>query len=162
MPSSSKKDSLVFVHHKKTGEVEVRRRTSNSTTRPASSTTSLSSHLHYIDPSRSHVCNCSDSNSRASSSPVASDSQHLAAAITRFLDLHNFRDCSIAQFRTYEVQIKGEWERDGIFVNDCHYATVQKDVVCRCTAPNNHGQGPVRNPDIAELCAIFCFQLQGR
>lgn len=155
MPSS-KKASLVFVHRKKTGEVEIRC-ASNFIKRPAPSATPFPPHLHYTNASRSHVCHCANPDSHEHSA-VSSDSVHFAAAITRFLDLEHLNESSIAQFHAYEAQIKAECEQDGIFVDTFHYATAQKDVVCRCTAPNNHGQGPVRNPDIADLCAAFFYQ----
>jgi hypothetical protein len=138
------------------------RRASNFTKRPAPSARLLPPHLHYTNASRSHVYHCADSNSHEYSSAVSSDSVHLAAAVTRFLDVEHLNQSSIADFHSYEAQIKTEWEQDGIFVDAFHYATAQKDVVCRCTAPNNHGQGQVRNPDIADLCAAFFYQNKGK
>ena len=161
MPSSKSKDSLVFVHHKKTGEIEVRR-AGEFSKRPKTPSTPLPRHLHYTNRGRLHVCRCVDPKRHGDASTVASDSTHLAADLTRFLDLHHLDACSMAEYRAYEENQKAEWTQEGVCIEDFHYATKQKDVVCRCSAPNNHGRGPVRNPDIAELCAEFFRLKQGK
>jgi hypothetical protein len=61
----------------------------------------------------------------------------------------------MAEFRAFEEQQKIEWAHNGVYVHNFHYASKDKDIVCRCSKPNNHGRGPVRNPEIIELCADF-------
>ncbi|KAF2823182.1 hypothetical protein CC86DRAFT_421941 [Ophiobolus disseminans] len=161
MPSSKSRSGMMFVHHQLTGEIEVRR-SDEFTKNTKTSLRIPKRHFHYTDKHRSHVCRCTSPNFHEQSSPVASDSTHLSACLTRFLDLHHLDACSMTEFRAYTQNQQTEWIRDGVQIDDFHYATKQKDVVCRCSAPNNHGQGSVRNPDIIELCAKFFRLCQGK
>jgi hypothetical protein len=61
----------------------------------------------------------------------------------------------MAEVRACEDQQEIEWAHSGVYVHQFHYASKDKDIVCRCSRPNNHGRGPVRNPEILELCADF-------
>jgi hypothetical protein len=58
-------------------------------------------------------------------------------------------------FYAYQRSQNDYWASSRVHVEGFHYATAQKDVVCRCTKPNNHGQGCVRNTEIIEMCAEF-------
>lgn len=62
----------------------------------------------------------------------------------------------------YQKSQNKYWANAGVDVKDFHYATTQKDVVCRCSKPNNHGQGWVRNTEIIETCAEFFCRNDGK
>jgi len=66
------------------------------------------------------------------------------------------------EFYAYQELQDAHWASSGVHVKNFHYATAQKDVVCRCTKPNNHGQGWVRNTEIIEMCAEFFCRNQGK
>jgi hypothetical protein len=151
----------VFVHHKSTGEVDIRH-AGEFIQRSKSRKVTLQTHLHYTNKLHSHVCRCTDPGRHGLVFTVASDSARLAADLTRFLGLHHLIHCSMTEFRDYGAELKAKWQDTGIKISDFHYATKQKDVVCRCTKPNNHGQGPVRNTEITEPCAVFFHFNQGR
>jgi hypothetical protein len=146
--------NLVFVHHKRTGEVAIRR-SDGSSKRPKTPQTPMLRHIHYTDQYRSKFCRCRYPTCHECPSQVASESAHLAANLTRYLVQHCREASSMVRFRAYKEQQQADWAHEGICINDFHYATRQKDVVCRCTKPNNHGQGWVRNPEIMELCAEY-------
>ncbi|KAH4111298.1 hypothetical protein HBH46_000260 [Parastagonospora nodorum] len=61
-------------------------------------------------------------------------------------------------FYAYQRSQNEHWASSRVHVEDFHYATAQKDIVCRCTRPNNHGQGWVRNTEIIEMCAEFFYR----
>ncbi|KAF1914023.1 hypothetical protein BDU57DRAFT_455376 [Ampelomyces quisqualis] len=146
--------NLVLVHHRKTGELEIRR-TGEFSTIPKTPSTPLPRHLHYTNEDHRRVCRCPHSERHRKPSPVASESKYLVANLTRYLDQCHLEACSIADFRASEIQQQTHWASEGVLNDKFHYATRQKDVVCRCTRPNNHGRGRVRNPDIVELCVKF-------
>ncbi|KAH7406246.1 hypothetical protein DE146DRAFT_734960 [Phaeosphaeria sp. MPI-PUGE-AT-0046c] len=147
-------DEVVFVRHRKTGEVELR--FAGDFSRTSKSPTALAPrHLHFTDETLSHACRCPNSRRHKRSSPVALSSTHLAEDVTRYLDEHFFDNCSMATFRDYRHQRHAQWVLEGVFVNTLHYATRKKNVVCRCTKHNSQGQGVVRNTEIQELCVQF-------
>lgn len=154
-PMHSKR--LILVHHRQTGEVEIRRTgdLSRGSGSPSSPSALASQHLHFTDDKLSHVCRCPSSRSHKQSSPVALASTHLAQDLTRYLDEHGLDKCSVDTFRNDQQLQRDLWACEDIFVNDFHYATKQKDVVCRCTKPNNHGREVIRNTEIQELCVLF-------
>jgi hypothetical protein len=157
MPSSMQGKQLILVHHRQTGEVEIRRagelsRGSGSSSSPSALT---SGYLHFTEDRLSHVCRCPNSRRHKQSSPVALSSTHLAQDLTRYLDEYCLDECSMATFRDDQRRRCDIWAREGVFVNDFHYATEEKDVVCRCTKPNNHGRAVIRNTEIQELCVQF-------
>jgi hypothetical protein len=154
MSPSKHHSELVLVHHRKSGKVEVRY-ADEFTKRPKTPKTPSLPHLHFRRSDRSQVCRCSDSTRHKFSSAVATYSTHLEADLLRYLDRQCRNSCSLDDFHAYRKQQRDDWARAGICVEFFHYATKQKDVVCRCTKPNNHGRGAVRNTEIVELCAEF-------
>jgi hypothetical protein len=148
------RNKLFYVNHSKTGEVEVVR-ADDYARRSRVSVSPPPQHLHYTGSDRSHVCRCPTSTWHVRSFSVASDSTHLAANITRFLDQYNLNACSLADFRINEARQESEWADGGVCIENFHYATKAKDVVCHCQNSNYHGRGPVRNGEIMELCAKF-------
>jgi hypothetical protein len=145
--------NLVFVHRKRTGEVEIRR--ADGFSRPKAPRTPIPIHLHYTSHDRSNFCRCPNPSRHKFSTAVASHSTHLATNLTRYLDHHDLEASSTVHFHAYNQQRRDDWARQGIRIANFHYATKQRDVVCRCTKPNNHGQGTVRNHDIVELCTTY-------
>jgi hypothetical protein len=143
---------MVLVHRRKSGRTEVRR-ADEFTKRPKAPKTPPPHHLHYRSKERTNVCRCENSVRHKYSFSVASDSAHLEADIIRYLDRKNIDAYSMNDFRASQQQQRNDWSRVGVYIKYFHYATAQKDVVCRCTKPNNHEQGPVRNFEIVELCA---------
>jgi hypothetical protein len=154
MALARRDSNLVFMHHRKTGELEIRR-DGEFYQIPKSPSTPLQRHLHYTNEHRRRVCRCSHSLRHKKSFLIASESKHLAANLTRYLDHRSLEACSMADFRASDIQQQADWASEGIFVDKFHYATRQKDVACRCTKPNNHSRGTVRNPEIVELCVHF-------
>jgi hypothetical protein len=154
MALSRKSDNLAFVHHKQTGEFEIRR-VDGFSKRAKSPRTPIARHLHYTAQDRSKFCQCSDLKSHGYSRPIVSDSAPFAANLKLYLDQHCLKTSSMASFHAYKEQQQADWAHKGVCIGDFHYATKQKDVVCRCMKPNNHGQGQVRNPEIVELCAEY-------
>jgi hypothetical protein len=161
MSPSKHHSDLVLVHHRKSGKVEVRY-ADEFTKRPKTPKTPSLPHLHFRRSGRSQVCRCSDSKRHKFSSPVAKYSTHLEADLLRYLDRQCINACSLGDFRAYQKQQRDDWARAGICIENFHYATKQKDVVCGCTKSNNHGQGPVRNTEIVELCAEFFRANKGK
>jgi hypothetical protein len=154
MSSSKLQRNSVLVHRRKSGKVEVRY-ADEFTRRPRTPKTPSPPHLHFRRSDHSQVCRCSDSKRHKSSSPVTIYSKHLEADLLRYLDRQCVDACFLYDFRAYQKQQRDDWTRAGICIGDFHYATNQKDVVCRCTKSNNHGHGAVRNTEIMELCAEF-------
>jgi hypothetical protein len=153
MTRSRQFSNLVFVHRKRTGEVEIRR--ADGFSRPKAPRTPVPIHLHYTSHDLSNFCRCPNPSRHRFSPAVAFDSTHLAASLTRYLDQHDLEASCTAHFHAFNQQRRDTWAHQGIRIANFHYATRQKDVVCRCTKPNNHGQGTVRNHDIVELCAAY-------
>jgi hypothetical protein len=153
MARSRKSDNLIFVHHK-WGEVEIRRADGFSK-RPQTPQTPMPRHLHHTAQDLSSFCQCSNSKRHGHLKPFGSDSVYLAANLKLYLNQHCHETSSMDSFRAYKEKQQADWAHDGVCIGDFHYATKQKDVVCRCTKPNNHGQGQVCNPEIVELCAEY-------
>lgn len=154
MTSLRRNSNLVLVRHKKNGALEVRR-TSDFSTSPKMPATPLPWHLHFTNEDHMCVCRCQHSRRHKKSSPVSSESKYPAAKLLQYLDSHKLEACSIADSHASEIRGRETLESEGILVDGFHYATKQKDVVCRCTAPNNHGKGAMRNPEIVERCVEF-------
>jgi hypothetical protein len=152
MTRSRQRENLVFVHHKRRGEVEIRRADGFSK-RPKTPQTPMPQHLHYTAHDHSNFCRCSNSKHHGYSTPIGSDSIYPAANLKMYLDQHCLEASSMASFHDYKEKQQTDWAHKGVSIGNFHYASKQKDVVCRCTKPNNHGQGQVRNPEIVELCA---------
>jgi hypothetical protein len=153
--------NLIFVHHKRTGEVDICR-VDGFSKRRKTPHTPRSCGLHYISTDLSKFCRCPNPRRHRFLSPVASESTRLAANLTQFLEQHDLEASSLTHFCAYRQQQQAVWAHEGVCIADFHYATRQKDVVCRCTKPNNHGQGVVRNHDIVELCAEFFRRNQNK
>jgi hypothetical protein len=161
MSPSKYHSDFVLAHHRKNGKVEVRY-AAEFIKRPKTPKTPPLPHLHFRRSDRSQVCKCSDSKRHRFSFPVAKYSTHLEADLLRYLDRQCINACSLVDFHAYQKQQRDYWARAGIFVEDFHYATKQKDVVCGCTKSNNHGRGAVRNTEVVELCAEFFRANKGR
>lgn len=146
----------MYVRNKRTGATEIRRAGDFSKVCTAAPS-SRSLHLHYTTKSKTDVCRCNNANRHEKPSPVVTDSssKYLVAGLTRYLDMNNVDVCSVRDYNDFTQHVKEAYARDAVYLDDFHYATRQKDVVCRCTKPNNHGNGPVRNPEIVARCAEF-------
>lgn len=147
--------NFVFVRNRKTGDIDVCRANEFSRrlmARPSNTKRSL----HYIDRSRTRVCRCEDpKRHHGPISEVASDSAHLNASIELYMTRHDIRSCNVADFWRYQAQRKTFWARYGIIIDDFHYMSREKDVVCRCSKFITHSLGVPRNPQIIEQCAKF-------
>jgi hypothetical protein len=145
--------SLAFVHHRKSGKVEVRR-TEDFSRQAKTPLTPRSRYLHFTAEDYSQICQCTDPGRHEFSSAVASYSKHLAAELTWYFLRRQLEESSIADFNIYRARQQTELALEGVNVTHFHFATKQKDVVCRCVE-SHHGQGPVQNPQIVELCVGF-------
>jgi hypothetical protein len=161
MAQPRQSSNLAFVHHKRTGEVEIRR-ADGYCPRPKVSQTPKPVHLHYTSPDLSNFCRCPNLQRHKFSSPFSSNPTHLAANLTRYLAHHDLETSSVAHFHAYNQQWHTKWAQEGIRIANFHYATKQKDVVCRCTKPNNHGGGVVRNQATVSLCAAYFAHNKGK
>ena len=112
--------------------------------------------LHYTGEKRTYVCRCSHSERHFErTSSVTSESRHLNAGLMLYLDRHGLDSCAIADFREYCRRREAKWKMEGVYVDDFHYVSRNKSVVCRCSRPGNHGYRTPRNPEIVEHCAEF-------
>ncbi|KAF1829027.1 hypothetical protein BDW02DRAFT_510913 [Decorospora gaudefroyi] len=155
MPSLSKnKNEHVFVRHKRTGDIDIRLANELS---PRPRYSPLRG-LHYIGAARTHVCRCSNPKSHYEKTfDIASESTHLNASLTLYMDRHHLESCTIADYQKYLERQKAQWVKHGVRVADFHYVSKNKDVVCRCRTPQHHDCGAPRNPEIVEQCAgFFC------
>lgn len=150
------KSKNVFVHHRRTGHIDVRRANEFSK-RHAS--WHLDHALHYVGTDRARVCRCQHPTHHYEKIiPVASESTHLDAALRLYMDRHGLESCSVADFHEWKVRRDAAWAKDGVCVDQFHYTSKAKDVVCRCHRPSDHAYGAPRNPQIIEQCAEF-FEL---
>jgi hypothetical protein len=155
MPSSSKRNSeLVFVRHSRTGGLSVRP-AGDSIPQPLSTMPIPPRNLHYANKEHSKVCSCNDSTRHRYASPADSESTHLTADLMHYLKEVKFESCSMSDFHSWQAKKRLAWACDGVNVDDFHYVTKDKDVVCRCSKSNDHGHNPVRNLEIMHMCAKF-------
>jgi hypothetical protein len=113
--------NLVFVHRKRTGEVEIRR--ADGFSRPKAPRTPIPIHLHYTSHDRSNFCRCPNPSRHKFSTAVVSHSTHLAANLTRYLDHHDLEASSTVHLHAYNQQRRDDWVRQGIRIANFHYAT---------------------------------------
>jgi hypothetical protein len=148
------------VRSKRTEETEIRRADEFSP-RPRTSLPFQARVLHYIGINFMRVCRCSNPGRHYEKTfSVASESTHLNASLTLYLDRHNFGSCSIADFQKYRERQKAQWVKNGVNADDFHYVSREKSrsMVCRCAVPY-HGYSAPTNPEIVEQCAeYFCLQ----
>jgi hypothetical protein len=157
MPSHTTSQSdYVFARSRRTGETEIRRADEftpcQRTSLPPQART-----LHYIGADRTRVCRCSTpSRHYEKTFNVASDSTHLNASVTLYMDRHHIDSCTISDFQKYRERRKAQWAKYGVNVENFHYVSRDKNIVCRC-AKYGHGYSEPRNLEIIERCAeYFC------
>jgi hypothetical protein len=161
MSPESNSRNLYFVHHRNSDRIEIRRAEEFSRYSIKPSSPRPPYLLHFTAEDRLYVCKCADPGCHESPSTVASYSMHLAAELTLYLLRFHLELSTMADFYAYKAHQQTEWAFEGVDVSDFHYATKQKDVVCRCNVPD-HGHSPVRNPTIVELCVRFFRQHESR
>ena len=162
MPSHSKTNSnYVFVRSKHTKEIDIRRANEFSP-RSTSSTPLKDRVLHYIGLDRKVVCHCSNPKQHYEKTfNVASESTHLNASLALYMNRHHMKSCTIADFKKFRERRKTQWTKQGVDVDMFHYASKDKDAVCRCSKPGNHDYGAPRNPEIIGQCAeFFCGHME--
>jgi hypothetical protein len=149
------KGNYVYVRRKRTRSIDVRREDDLYSRRSSS----LSPHelvLHYVGSDRECVCRCSDpERHREQTFTVASESRHLSAGLMLFLDRHGLQTCAITDFRKYRKAQEADWAMEDVYVEDFHYTSRDKNVVCRCSQSRKHSYSAPRNPGIVEQCAEF-------
>jgi len=152
------KGNYVYVRRKRTRSVEVRR-ADDLHRHSLSSLSSEERILHYVGGERTRVCRCHDAGRHGErTSTVACESRHLSASIMLYLDRHGLESCSFADFRKYRASREARWAMEGVFVEDFHYTSRNKDFVCRCSQPRKHSYQTPRHPEIVEQCAeFFCM-----
>ncbi|KAI4908001.1 uncharacterized protein J4E92_011005 [Alternaria infectoria] len=152
------KGNYVYVRRKRTRSVEVRR-ADDLHRHSLSSLSSEERILHYVGEERTRVCRCHDAGRHGErTSTVACESRHLSASIMLYLDRHGLESCSFADFRKYRASREAKWAMEGVFVEDFHYTSRNKDFVCRCSQPRKHSYQTPRHPEIVEQCAeFFCM-----
>jgi hypothetical protein len=158
MPSHTTSQSdYVFARSRRTGETEIRR-ADEFTPHPRTSLPPQARTLHYIGADRTRVCRCSTpSRHYEKTFNVASDSTHLNASLTLYMSRHHIDSCTVSDFQKYRERRKAQWAKGGVSVENFHYVSRDKDVVCRC-AEYGHGYSEPRNSEIVEQCAeYFCL-----
>ncbi|KAF1938331.1 hypothetical protein EJ02DRAFT_437208 [Clathrospora elynae] len=157
MPYPKRKNDYVFVHSKKTGEMSIR--AANEFSKRPTSIPLNQCVLHYIGHDRTRFCRCSNPNRHYEKTfDVVSESTHLKASLILYMDRHDIESCNIAEFQKYKKQRKAQWAKYGMHIDDFHYTSKKKNVVCRCAKFESHGYGAPRNSEIIEQCAeYFCL-----
>ncbi|RAQ99093.1 hypothetical protein DDE82_008617 [Stemphylium lycopersici] len=158
MPLHSKGDNeLVMVRRRQTGDIEIRRADEFSRVRPFFAIEDRT--LHYVGSDRTRVCRCSSPERHfVRTFNVASESTHLNANLTLYMNRHCLESCTIAAFRTYRRRREAQWAKDAVFIDEFHYANFDKTLLCRCLRPSSHEYGRPRNLEIVEQCAeFFCL-----
>ncbi|KAF1842290.1 uncharacterized protein K460DRAFT_398309 [Cucurbitaria berberidis CBS 394.84] len=154
MVTSRSKSRLVFVRSKKTGDIDICR--ANELAKCPSATPLQERVLHYIGSDRSRICGCTSPKRHYDDFfPVASESTHLNSSLSMYMDRHDLDFCTIASFIKWQQRVKAAWAKDGVFIDDFHYANQRRAVVCRCSNSNAHSYGIPRNPMIIEQCAEY-------
>lgn len=158
MPQQQEENrDCVFVRSKRTKHIDIRRANQLSPRRGALSKRQEHA-LHYIDSKQEHICRCNNPMRHGEKVfSVASESIHLNASLALYMTRHNVESCTAKEFQTYSRGRETEWAKEGVFVNNFHYGSREKNVVCRCTQPDHHDFNVPRNPEIIEQCAeYFC------
>lgn len=152
------KTDYVFVRSRRTKMIDIRRANELSPRRGTNPKTHDSS-LHFVGSNREQICRCSNPRRHGEKVfSVASESIHLNASLSLYMTRHGMESCTATEFQKYSQRREAQWAKEGVLVNDFHYGSQEKDLVCRCTQPDGHGYGPPRNPEIIEQCAeFFCL-----
>lgn len=146
-PRIGQADQVVIARSKRTGE------------RYATRTSHLSwfpdrrdACLHYTDNLCLDVCRCRVPHQHRKACSVSAYSSKLAIAITQYMEKFGLDSCHVPDFDRYRERQKIQWALQNVHAERFHYASKDKNVVCRCSNPDHYFYRRVHSPDIQELC----------
>ncbi|KAH7402898.1 hypothetical protein BKA66DRAFT_564785 [Pyrenochaeta sp. MPI-SDFR-AT-0127] len=155
-----KKNKFIFVRSKKTGRIDIRH--ADDFSGRYTSASNQQHELHYIGRGCTRVCRCANPNRHPETFvSLPPDLSRFSISLALYMERRNIESTTITQFGIYEKKRKDMWREYGVDIDDFHYASKDKNIVCRCSLPFKHDYGIPQNPNIIERCTRFFVQHKG-